>query len=190
MNLPDGIQRQRTALDELNIAVFLKRVMLFVLKFAASSMMAYTFKQEVRNMESGQLLTVPPDMAKRQKQHFHHPEQYGSDLILGHNVFIWVGAHIEARDDMIEDQVNQSDPQVLGSNKISASLKEQEQNYTALETRKYICRITNAITILSTLGFNLTLEIIKETVKPSLSLNLDIHEMLGSELCFGCVRGG
>ncbi|XP_073032526.1 uncharacterized protein [Primulina eburnea] len=52
MNLPDGIQRQRTAVDELNCVVFLKRMMFSVLKFVASSMTAaYTYKLEARCME-------------------------------------------------------------------------------------------------------------------------------------------
>lgn len=113
---------------------------------------------------------------KKQKQHFHHLEQYGIDLILGCNGFIWVGEHIEAKDDMMEDQVNQSDKKFV-------SHEEEERSYTALDTRRYICRTANAVRVLSTLGFNITLEIIKETVNLSLTLNLDINEMLGSEFC-------
>lgn len=120
---------------------------------------------------------------KRQKQHFHHLEQYGIDLILGCNGFTWVGEHVEARDDMVEDQVNQSDPQDLVPNKNSESLEEKEKTYTTLETRKYICRAANAVRVLSTLGFIMTLEIIKGVIDLSLSQNIDIHDMLGSEFC-------
>lgn len=134
-------------------------------------------------LNRGQLVTVPPYLVKRQKQHFHHLEEFGIDLIIGCNGFIWIGEHIEAKDDMVEDQVNQSDPQVLSPSKNSASLEEQEKNYTTLDTRKYICRTANAIRVLSTLGFNITLEIIKGIVDLSLSMNLDIHDMLGSEFC-------
>ena len=131
----------------------------------------------------GQQLTVAPYLVKRQNQHFHHLEQYGIDLILGCNGFIWVGEHVEARDDMIEDQINQSDQQVLIPSKNSVSLEEQEKNYTAPETSEYICRAANAVRVLSTLGFILTLEIIKGVIDLSLSVNLDIHDMLGSEFC-------
>lgn len=92
-----------------------------------------------------------------------------------------MGEHVEARDEMVEDQVNQSDPQVPSPNKNSGDLEEQEKNYTALETRKYICRAANAVRVLSTLGFVITVEIIKGIIDLSLSLNLDIHDMLGSE---------
>nr|ABN06127.1 Nucleic acid-binding, OB-fold, putative [Medicago truncatula] len=117
--------------------------------------------QKYGKLSSGQLLTVAPYLVKRQNQHFHHLEHYGIDLILGCNGFIWVGEHVEARDDMIEDQINQSDPQ----------------------TSEYICRAADAVRALSTLGFILTLEIIKGVIDLSLSTNLDIHDMLGSEFC-------
>jgi len=104
-------------------------------------------------LSTGQLLTVAPYLVKRQNQHFHHLEHYGIDLILGCNGFIWVGEHVEARDDIVEDQANQSDRQVLIPNKNSVSVDEQEKNYTSLETSEYICRAANAVRVLSTLGF-------------------------------------
>ncbi|RHN75912.1 putative exosome complex RNA-binding protein 1/RRP40/RRP4 [Medicago truncatula] len=90
--------------------------------------------QKYGKLSSGQLLTVAPYLVKRQNQHFHHLEHYGIDLILGCNGFIWVGEHVEARDDMIEDQINQSDPQVLIPNKNYVSLEEQEK--TILDWRQ------------------------------------------------------
>uniref|UniRef100_A0A2N9GWP2 K Homology domain-containing protein n=1 Tax=Fagus sylvatica TaxID=28930 RepID=A0A2N9GWP2_FAGSY len=99
--------------------------------------------QKYGKLERGQLLTVPPYLVKRCKQHFHHVEQYGVDLILGCNGFIWVGEHVEAKDDMEEDQVS----------------------------------------------FNITIEVILETMNLSSSLNLDIHEMLGSEFCVLVAEG-
>jgi exosome complex component RRP4 len=135
------------------------------------------------------LLTVPPYLVKRRKQHFHHVEQYGVDLILGCNGFIWVGEHVEAKDDMVEDQVSKSEQLNIKSNKNSVSLEEQERTYTPIETRQNICRIANAVRVLSILGFNITIEVILETMNLSSSLNLDIHEMLGSEFCVLVAEG-
>ena len=81
----------------------------------------------VWQLNRGQLLTVPPYLVKRQKQHFHHLEEFGIDLILGCNGFIWVGEHVEAKDDMVEDQVSQSDPQVLLPNNIVSVLKNKRK---------------------------------------------------------------
>ncbi|KAF7818280.1 exosome complex component RRP4-like protein [Senna tora] len=186
MNLPDGIQRRRTALDELNMrSVFEENdvVCAEVRGFQHDGLQLQARSQKYGKLKRGQLLRVAPYLVKRQKQHFHHLEQYGVDLILGCNGFVWVGEHIEAKDDMIEEQADQSDSQVSRPGKNAVSLEEQEQNCTALETRKYICRTANAIRVLSTLGFSITLEIIKETVNLSLTVNLDINEMLGSEFC-------
>lgn len=127
------------------------------------------------------MLTIPPYLVKRRKQHFHHLEQYKIDLILGCNGFIWIGEHVEPKDDMIiEDQVNRSEQQNEKLRTLT-SLTEQEQTYTPLETRQNICRIANAIRVVSTLSFSITVDTIMETVNLSRSLDLDIHEMLGAE---------
>lgn len=186
MNMPDGVQRRRTALDELNMRCIFEEADVIcaeVRGFQHDGLHLQARSQKYGKLSTGQLLTVTPYLVKRQKQHFHHLEQYGIDLIIGCNGFIWVGEHVEVRDDMVEDQVNQSDPQVLTPNKNSLSLEEQEKKYTALETRKYICRAANAVRVLSTLGFIITSEIIKGVIDLSLSANLDIHDMLGSEFC-------
>lgn len=186
MNMPDGVQRRRTALDELNMRCIFEEADVIcaeVRGFQHDGLHLQARSQKYGKLSTGQLLTVTPYLVKRQKQHFHYLEQYDIDLIIGCNGFIWVGEHVEVRDDMVEDQVNQSDPQVLTPNKNSVSLEEQEKKYTALETRKYICRAANAVRVLSTLGFIITSEIIKGVIDLSLSANLDVHDMLGSEFC-------
>lgn len=127
------------------------------------------------------MLTVPPYLVKRRKQHFHHLENYGIDLIIGCNGFIWVGEHVEVTDDMVVDQVNKSEQDDAKPDENFISPEDQEKNYTWQETRENICRAANAIHVLSTLGFNIAVEVIMETVDLSTSINVAIHEMLGSE---------
>ena len=83
---------------------------------------------------------------------------------------------------MIEDQVNKSEQK---GSKFEGTFgnQVQERVYTPLETRQNICRTANAIRVLSNLGFIMTVEVIMETVSLSLSLNINVHEMLGSEFC-------
>ncbi|XP_058738760.1 exosome complex component RRP4 homolog [Vicia villosa] len=186
MNMLDGVQRRKTAKDELNMRCIFEEsdyICVEVRDFTHCDIHLQTRSQKHGKLSSGQLLTVSPYLVKRQKQHFHHLEQYGIDLIIGCNGFIWVGEHDEARDDMVEEQVNQFDPQVLVSNKSSASFEEQERSYTSLETRKYICRAANAVRVLSTLGFIITVEIINGVIDLSVLANTDIIDMLGSEFC-------
>ncbi|RVW54804.1 Exosome complex component RRP4-like [Vitis vinifera] len=121
-------------------------------------------------------------LVKRRKQHLHYLEEFGVDLILGCNGFIWVGEHVEAKGTLIEDQTDKAEQlNTKSSSSTFMSLEEQERTYTSLETRQNICRIANAVRVLANLGFSVTVEVIKETVNLSSSLNLDIHEMLGSE---------
>lgn len=193
MNLPDGIQRRRTAVDELNMRSIFEEndvVCAEVRGFQHDGSLHLQARSEkYGKIERGQLLTVAPYLVKRRKQHFHHLEQYGIDLILGCNGFIWVGEHVEAKDDMIEDRESKSEQQNAKSSKYSISLEEQEKTYTPLETRQNICRTANAVRVLSSLGFSITVEVIIETVELSISLNLDIHEMLGAEFCVLVAEG-
>lgn len=180
MTLPDGIQRRRNADDELNMrSIFVENdvVCAEVRGFQHDgSLHLQARSQKYGKLERGQLLTVPPYLVKRRKQHFHHLEQYGIDLIVGCNGFIWVGEHVETKDGMVEDQVTKSEKQNANPGNISS-----KGTYTPLEIRKNICRTANAVRVLCTLGFNITADVIMETVK--LSSSVDIHDMLGAEFC-------
>uniref|UniRef100_A0A0A9HQN1 Rrp4, putative n=1 Tax=Arundo donax TaxID=35708 RepID=A0A0A9HQN1_ARUDO len=55
------------------------------------------------------------------------------------------------------------------------------ESFTPVETRKHICRLANAVRVLSALGFTLTVELIIETAEASASSNVEINDMLGAE---------
>lgn len=185
MNTPDGIQRRKTAVDELNMRSTFEENDVICAEVRGlqhdGTLHLQARSQKYGKLEKGQLLTVPPYLVKKRKQHFHHLEQYGIDLILGCNGFIWVGEHVEVRDPMVEDLENKSDQQNSTFVKKLMSIEEQESTYTPLETRQIICRIANAVRVLSSLGFTVTVELIMDTVDLSMSQNVDIHEMLGAE---------
>ncbi|XP_008464390.2 exosome complex component RRP4 homolog isoform X2 [Cucumis melo] len=184
MNLPDGIQRRRTAVDELNMRSIFEEndvICAEVRGFQHDGLHLQARSQKYGKLERGQLLTVSPYLVKRRKQHFHHLEQYGIDLILGCNGFIWIGKHVDStQDTMIEDQVNKIEQK---GSKFEGNFGNQmhERVHTPLETRQNICRTANAIRVLSILGFIITVEVIMETVSLSISLNINVHEMLGLE---------
>lgn len=172
MNLPDGIQRRRTAVDELNMRTIFEEndvVCAEVRGFQHDgSLHLQARSQKYGKLERGQLLKVPAYLVKRRKQHFHNLEQYGVDLILGCNGFIWIGEHVEPSDnEMMEAEEKMS--------------KDKEQHDTPLEVRQHICRISNSVRLLSALGFTLTVEAIIDTAEASTSLNMDIKDILGSE---------
>ncbi|CAA3025585.1 exosome complex component RRP4 homolog [Olea europaea subsp. europaea] len=184
MNLPDGIQRRRTAVDELNMRSIFEEndvICAEVRGFQHDGCLHLQARsQKYGKLERGQLLTIPPYLVKKRKQHFHHLEQYGIDLILGCNGYVWVGEHVEVKDPMlIEDQSNKSDQQNADSENPMST--DEVETCTPLETRQNICRTANAIRVLSTLGFMITVEVIMAIINLSTSLNLGIHEMLGPE---------
>ncbi|KAM7251352.1 hypothetical protein ACFE04_023235 [Oxalis oulophora] len=181
MNMPDGIQRRRTAVDELNMRSIFEEddvVCAEVRNFHNDgSLQLQARSQKYGKLERGQLLTVPPYLVKRSKQHFHYLKQYEIDLIVGCNGFIWVGEHVEVRDIMAIDPISNAEQNVVTDEKPV----KLDQTHTTLEKRQNICRIANAIRVLSNLGFSVTVEVILEVVNLSISENIDIHEMLGSE---------
>ncbi|KAH6821782.1 ribosomal RNA processing 4 [Perilla frutescens var. hirtella] len=184
MNLPDGIQRRRTAVDELNMRSIFEEndvICAEVRGFQHDGCLHLQARsQKYGKLKSGQLLTIPPYLVKRRKQHFHYLDQYGIDLILGCNGFIWVGEHVEVRDDMVEDLSDKSEQQNVKSWNTVGD-EEVEETYTPPDTRQNICRTANAIRVLSTLGVMVAVEVITEIVDLSTSMNLDVHEMLGAE---------
>ncbi|KAM3240315.1 hypothetical protein ACQJBY_053787 [Aegilops geniculata] len=165
MNLPDGIQRRRTDVDELNMRSILEENDLVCAELRHiqhdGSLDLQPRSQKYGKLQRGQLLTVPAYLVKRRKQHFHHLEQYDADLILGCNGFVWVGEHV-----VVEDQ---------------HKLSMEVEPFTPLETRRHICRLANAVRVLSALGFTLTVELIIQTAEASLSSNVEINNMLGAE---------
>ncbi|KAK8449198.1 hypothetical protein SEVIR_7G179400v4 [Setaria viridis] len=172
MNLPDGIQRRRTAVDELNMRSIFEENDVICAEVRGfqhdGSLHLQARSEKYGKLERGQLLTVPPYLVKRKKQHFHHLAQYDVDLILGCNGFIWVGEHV-----VVDEKVKATEDQQKSS--------DEAENFTPLETRKHICRLANAVRVLSALGFTLTVELIIETAEASASSNVEVNDMLGAE---------
>lgn len=186
MNLPDGIQRRRTAVDELNMRSIFEEndvICAEVRGFQHDGCLHLQARsQKYGKLKRGQLLTIPPYLVKKRKQHFHYLDQFGIDLILGCNGFVWVGEHVEVKDGMVIDDLPSKSEQ---KNETPCNTTSDEQSeevaHTPLATRENICRAANAIRVLSTLGFMITVEVITEIVDLSISSNVDIHEMLGAE---------
>ncbi|XP_031493780.1 exosome complex component RRP4 homolog [Nymphaea colorata] len=180
MNLPDGIQRRRTALDELNMRTIFEENDVICAEVRGfqhdGSLHLQARSEKYGKLEKGLLLTVSPYLVKRRKQHFHFLEQFGVDLILGCNGFIWVGGHAGSEKDYtIEEEHSRSDQ----NNKSCESSATVED--IPLTVRENICRIANAVRILSELGFYISMEVIMDAVEASIGWNFEIRDMLGAE---------
>ncbi|GJM98431.1 hypothetical protein PR202_ga15445 [Eleusine coracana subsp. coracana] len=167
------IQGRRTAVDELNMqSIFEENDVVYAEVHGFQhdgSPELEARSQKCGKLERGQLLMVPSYLVRHRKQHFHHLVQYGVDLILGCNGYIWVGEHVAVNEntDMITDQEKRT----------------EVENSCPVETRNHICRLANAVRVLSALGFTLTAELIIETAEASSSSNIAVNDMLGAEFC-------
>ncbi|XP_019086051.1 PREDICTED: exosome complex component RRP4 homolog [Camelina sativa] len=168
MNMPDAVQKRNTSVDELNMRNILAEDDVVCAQVGESqrdgSLLARSNKYG--KLHKGQLLKVDPYLVRRSNLHFHFIESLGIDLILVRNGFIWVGEHTQSNDPMVVDD------EIISS-----------------KTRQSILRIGNAIRVLSTLGFTLTLAVIMETFDLSNMENVQIHDMLGSEFHVWSQRG-
>ncbi|KAL6505096.1 exosome non-catalytic core subunit rrp4 [Orobanche gracilis] len=150
MNLPDGNQRRRTAVDELNMRSIFEEsdvICAEVRGFQRDGCLHLQARsQKYGKLKRGQLLTIPPYLVKKRKQHFHYLDQYGIDLILGCNGFIWVGEHVDVKDDMADDPSDKPEQQqnvksIIGEERV------EEETFTPLDSRQNICRTANAIRV-------------------------------------------
>lgn len=187
VTLPDGIQRRRTAIDELNMRNIFEENDVISAEVRNlqhdGTLQLHARSDKYGKLERGQLLSVPSYLVKRRKQHFHQLDQYGVVLILGCNGYVWVGELVETKDRMEVDLVNNQSLETNAKSNNFMSLEEKEDTYTSLESRQNVCRIANAVRVLSILGFNIMIEVILEIFELSTSMNLDVHDMLGAEFC-------
>ncbi|KAH9327158.1 hypothetical protein KI387_007336, partial [Taxus chinensis] len=184
MNLPDGIQRRRTAVDELNMRSIFEENDVICAEVRGfqfdGSLHLQARSDKYGKLENGQLLTASAYLVKRRKQHFHFLEQYGVDMILGCNGFIWVGTHTH-----LQDTSRQGEEPDGSGQKESLSKKSVIQNSVDADdgrkVREHICRLANAIRVLCSLGFSISIELILETFEASVTWNVDIKDMLAAE---------
>lgn len=94
VNLPGGVQRRRTADDELHMRQFFAEGDLVSAEVQAlqhdGSVALHTRSRRYGKLARGLLVQVPPALVKRQKQHMTTLAGLGVDLVLGVNGLVWV----------------------------------------------------------------------------------------------------
>lgn len=95
INLPNGVQRKRTVLDELNMRSFYSENDLISAEVQSvyhdGSISIHTRSQRYGKLQNGTLVVVPPYLVRRCKSHFITLD-CGIFLVLGMNGYIWVSA--------------------------------------------------------------------------------------------------
>ena len=95
VNLPGGVQRRRTAEDQLNMRQFYVEGDLVSAEvqafFQDGAMSLHTRSLKYGKLQGGVLVAVAPSLMRRLKQHFHRFD-FGVRAIFGMNGFVWVSA--------------------------------------------------------------------------------------------------
>ncbi|KAK9824034.1 hypothetical protein WJX72_007172 [[Myrmecia] bisecta] len=168
VNLPGGIQRRRTAEDELNMRSVFQEGDLISTEvqsfFADGSVALHTRSTKYGKLKGGQLVTVACSLIRRQKQHFIPLESLGVDVILGCNGLVWVTPHVAGAPAAAADQTSEPDTDV----EPSVSAKQ----------RAAVCRTANALRALGALGISITPATIEDTCKASIDAGVQLHAML------------
>ncbi|MCO5549988.1 hypothetical protein L7F22_003465 [Adiantum nelumboides] len=178
VNLPGGIQRRRTVVDELNMRTLFEENDLISAEVQSvhsdGSVHLHTRSLKYGKLANGQLVRVPSYLVKRQKQHFHNLKTYAVDMIIGCNGYIWISAVPDSQTATAE---------LVGSTRDLAA-SEAVGLYSEiipLEVRENICRFANSIRVLSALGFLIHIDSIIDTLDTSTSMGLALKDMLGAE---------
>nr|CAG4645654.1 EOG090X09DD [Lynceus sp. MCZ IZ 141354] len=97
VNLPAGEVRRKSAEDELAMRQYLQEGDLISAEvqnvFSDGALSLHTRSLKYGKLSQGCLLTVPPSLVKRSKNHFHCLP-FGASVILGNNGYVWISPTI------------------------------------------------------------------------------------------------
>jgi exosome complex component RRP4 len=117
---------------------------------------------------------VPPYLVKRLKQHFHQLKEFGVDLILGCNGYIWVSATVTSvKDESFQTPAALAAAPLTGVADVEIAISH--------EVRERICRLANCIRVLGALGLLISPDSILQTYEASIALGVAAKDILSSE---------
>eukprot|EP01105_Mastigella_eilhardi_P022105 TRINITY_DN5413_c0_g1_i2.p1 TRINITY_DN5413_c0_g1~~TRINITY_DN5413_c0_g1_i2.p1 ORF type:complete len:249 (-),score=65.28 TRINITY_DN5413_c0_g1_i2:73-819(-) len=115
INLPGGVQRKRTYMDELNMRSFYKENDLISAEvhsfFQDGSMSLHTRSQRYGKLLNGIFTRVPSALVKRCKSHIHAFD-FGVTVVFGNNGYVWIYPTADPIGTVLADAPT-DDPQLL-----------------------------------------------------------------------------
>ena len=203
VHLPGGAQRRRNTVDELNMrALYAENDLISceVQSFYADGAVAlHTRSLKYGRLANGQLVRAPPTLVKRVKRHFHavDPEAafgaakdagvatteettsgkkrksvtttdpvtdaLGVEVLLGCNGFVWVGARSAA----------------TGEGGDGDESETKGKGVVSRERRERVCRVANAVRVLSALFLAIHPPAIEDVARCSVEWGTAPKDMLG-----------
>jgi len=206
VHLPGGAQRRRNAVDELNMrALYAENDLISceVQSFYADGAVAlHTRSLKYGRLANGQLVRAPPTLVKRVKRHFHavDPEAafgdspnateetteetgkkrksvttgvttdaLGVEVLLGCNGFVWVGARSAAT----------GEGELPDEERTAKEKNANEKTTISRARRERVCRVANAVRVLSALFLAIHPPAIEDVARCSVEWGTDPKDMLG-----------
>ena len=181
INLPGGILRKRTSVDELNIRTFFEEGELLVAEvqslFQDGSASLHTRSLKYGKLRNGYFMAVSGVgggagvvRAKRQIFTLQTSSRGGEvDVILGVNGYIWISKHIEA-DKSKDVSITRIEEQV------STTMYSSQNDDISSDTRKEIARVAGCIRALAENGVKVDEDMVRRAYDASLDLEQDEGE--------------
>ncbi|KAI8868621.1 hypothetical protein GQ42DRAFT_148175 [Ramicandelaber brevisporus] len=174
INLPGGVQRRKTELDELAMRSFFAEGDLIVAEvqtfFQDGTMSLHTRSLKYGKLRNGLLVTISPGLVKRSRAHFL-VLPCGVDVILGVNGYVWVSKHVAGKKSAIgKGTETEIDPEEVYSNVNDPSITHDE--------RKNIARVANCIHALSSSFVHVNDATIMYAYEESISRGLEPKHLL------------
>ena len=204
VHLPGGAQRRRNAVDELNMRLLYAEndlVSAEVQSFYADGAVAlHTRSLKYGRLVNGTLVKVPPTIVKRVKRHFHEIDvvsvfgdgdgdhnnsgnNSGVEVLLGCNGFVWIGAppsgSWNSNEGQEEKGYDEDDKKRKREKDADSSDTKGVTRVVKPNQRHRICRVANAVRVLSTLFLAIHPGAIEDVTKCSLEWGTEIRDMLG-----------
>ncbi|WPH01269.1 Hypothetical protein R9X50_00410700 [Acrodontium crateriforme] len=188
INLPGGILRKRTSVDELNIRSFFGEGELLVAEvqslFQDGSASLHTRSLKYGKLRNGYFMAVSgmgggSGVVRAKRQIFTMQTARGGevDVLLGVNGYIWIAKHVE------EEQ------ETVGINRLeetaSAKMYSSQNDEISLETRREISKIAGCIRALVDGG----VKVEEERIRWAYDANLELDETEGETEYLGGERG-
>ncbi|EFJ51079.1 hypothetical protein VOLCADRAFT_73556 [Volvox carteri f. nagariensis] len=185
VHLPGGIQRRRNAEDELNMRSFFREGELISAEVqsvhADGSVALHTRSAKYGKLTHGQLVEVPPNLIKRQKQHFHTLEALGVELIIGCNGLVWVAP-------LRPDRAAAAAAADIGADAADAAAEAPVAPPPSKGQLEVVCRMANAIRVLTRLYMPVYPASIMAVYEAAMDKNVELRDMLEPDFLEAVVK--
>ena len=142
----------------------------------------HTRSTKYGRLSRGQLVCVPPRLVKRLKQHFCSLSQYGVDVILGCNGWVWVQAREVRKEEAeaMEAEAMEADGAAEAEDAPDGAWGAGVDAPVAAEEREQVIRIAAAVRLLAALGRRVSPASIVEVVDAALAWGVPSRELDGA----------